>query len=91
MFDSVLNTLLSMHFAQTQKKQLFSNIFGTCGANVNMVIFLESFINLNGSEAASYKHVNYIKKGVLFTKINFLLSQRSRPKYVAKKINDLDQ
>ena len=91
MFDSVLNTLLSMHFAQTQKKQLFSNIFGTCGANVNMVIFLESFINLNGSEAASYKHVNYIKKGVLFTKINFLLSQRSRPKYVATKINDLDQ
>ena len=56
-----------------------------------MVIFLESFINLKGSEAASYKHVNYIKKGVLFTKINFLLSQRSRPKYVAKKTNHLEQ
>ena len=54
-------------------------------------MFLESFLNFNDSEAVSYKHVTYIKKGVLFIKINLLMSQKVGPKSVPTKTNDLEQ
>lgn len=60
-------------------------IFGTCGANVNIAMSLESFLNLKDSEAGSYKHVTFRKNCALFAKINFLMSQKIRRKQVPTK------
>ena len=45
-----------------------------------MAIFIESFLNVNDSEAFSYTHVTYIKKNAVFTKVDFLMFQKIRPK-----------
>ena len=58
--------------------QIFT--FGTCGANVKIAMSLESFLNLEDSEAASYKHVTFRKNRALFAKINFLMSRKIRRK-----------
>ena len=39
-------------------------------------MFLETQVNFNDSEAASYKYVTYLKRCVLFTKINFLMLRK---------------
>ena len=41
-----------------------------------MVIFSGSRLNYSNFEAVSYKHVTYIKKRALFTKINLLMFQK---------------
>ena len=70
-----------MHFALTQRIDYFPIfVFGTCGANVSMILVLESFLNFNDSDPVSYKHGTYMKRRVSFMKISFLMFQKLRPK-----------
>ena len=58
--------LSSMHFALTRRINYFPKfIFGTCGENVSMAMFLESYINFNNSEAVSDKHNTYKKTCII--------------------------
>ena len=54
-----------------------------------MAMFLESCLNVNDSEAFSYKRVTYIKK--YSRKLISLCSKKIGPKKVPTKINVLEQ
>ena len=56
-----------------------------------MAMFLEICLIFNDSEAVSYKYVTYLKKYALFTKINFFMLRKIRPKQVPTKIDILEQ
>ena len=47
---------------------------------MSMTKFVESCLNVNDSEAFSYNHFTYTKKRALFTKIDFLMFRKTRPK-----------
>ena len=81
MFHRVLNMpLSSMGFALTWRVNYFQIfIFDLCGENVSMAMFLESHLDFNDFDAFTYKHVSYVKKDALFTKIDFIMFRKLRP------------
>ena len=81
MFHRVLNMpLSSMGFALTRRVNYFQIfIFDLCGENVSMAMFLESHLDFNDFDAFTYKHVSYVKKNALFTKIDFIMFRKLRP------------
>ena len=76
-----------MDFVLTVKINYFPTIlFFSYGANLNIVMLVESFLILTIPRLLLI-NTFLIKKRVLFTKSNFLMFRKIRPKKVPAKIN----